>query len=372
MNILKPLLLLVIIPSSFALMAAGCGGGGGGGDGDDGGDSSGKVIEYTGKTTPAVITEESANEIVENLSLFIPGCAGSLQNSSEALVRLPLALVKGVKSAIIRPPSMKTLSRMVFARITSASVVDYSVSGVCGGTMEVSGSHDNATTIGEVIFNNFCTSDLSSDDTTIGGSIAFTDEGQDGVSGPVREELIASSDQLSVASGTDAASVAFSDFAYDVGVPGQPPRLLTPDIVSLGSLLLRDNNTGRVSKLEDLHVELYEDCYDPCIIGGMGPYDHVYVRVNSGRVYDPNAGYVNLATPPSQPLIMNSEDGALVSGGLELTGADGKKATLSTDAQGAVLSVTVGNKTVPGVVMDCSDVDVGFNLTGSTEVVGSQ
>ena len=348
-----------------------CGGGSGGDDGD-GDDSSAETIQYTGKTTPAVITEESADQIVENLSAFIPGCAGSSQDSSEALVRLPLALVKGVKSAINRPPSMKTLSRMVFARIISANVVDYSVSGVCGGTMAVSGSHDNATTIGEVTFNNFCTSDLSSDDTTIGGSIAFTDEGQDGVSGPVREELTASSDQISVASGTDAASVAFSGFAYDVGVPGQPPRLLTPDIACLGALLLRDDNTGRVSKLEDLHVELYEDCYDPCIIGGMGPYDHVYVRVNSGRVYDPDAGYVNLATPTNQPLIMNSQDGALVSGGLVLTGANGETATLSMDAQEGAFSVTVGNTTVSGVAMDCSDVDVGFNLTGSTEVIGSQ
>ena len=341
----------------FAFMAViRCGGGSSGGGG-----APPENIQYTGKTTQAVITEENVNEIVGTVGTLIPGCGNSRSSS------LPLSLVKSVKSAMNRPPSVRTFSRMVFARLISRNAVDYPVSGTCGGTVTVTGSHDNATTIGDVTFSDFCTDDFSSDDTKINGSISFTDRGSQGFAGPVREELTASTGQLSVESGADAASVAFSNFSYDVGTAGQAPRLLTPDIVSLGTLLWQDENTGEVSKIEDFQVKLYESCYDICPISFP---DDVYMQVNSGRVYEPEAGYVNIKTPVGSPLVINT-DGELVSGGLELKGAEEQSVALSMDVQETgVLSVSMGDRSVSEIDLNCSDIDLGFNLVGSTEPIG--
>jgi hypothetical protein len=286
----KDLVLAVLLVVSLTA----CGGGGGGGGG--GGSPSG--ISYTGLTTEATIDENNAEDLSTGAyqggqtgAAF--GSVGAIQAGESGPVGRPRTLkVSQVLEDALHKVDMTSRSGGTFvgAIYTESDTIYGDYGGSASYTINVNDQTGEFS--GSITFNSY------SDDgvTTISGPVSFS-----GSLDLITEELIEfnfSFDNLTATSGSDSFTLD-GDISFD--------NTVSPATMTM-TILLKDNNTGKVYKVEDYIMTLTEEV------------NYVDVEV-SGTYFDPDYGYVSIST--TTPLRIYYDDDYPSEGVLVVTGNTG-------------------------------------------------
>ncbi len=273
----------VFLVAAFAGLAA-CGGG-------DGGGATPSSVTYTGKTTPAEITAANASSLT--LSAYDSGTFASgasplgvqVQTDSETGTADALSVVRIAQKVVQKAKSPTSVSA------TGTLVEVAVVPGDCGGTAVVS-ADDAGAPILSLAFNSFC--DVASG-ITLQGQMTMT------------------------FTGSEAAPTAIN-FSM--------------------SLLIRENATGVVYRLDNYNIVVADITYDS--YGNVASQTVSY----SGRFYSPSEGYVALSTPtpfyysatssfPTAGVLVVTEVGPSPAAKARLTAqADGVHYTIEVDLNG--------------------------------------
>ena len=271
----------------FIAALAGCGGGSG----------SSASISYTGSTTKAVITQANGGNIA--YSAYQNGSTGnslgtvlSVEQSTEIMSSRPRMLL--LSQALKKSVSQISIAHDLDNQSVGAVVNDSSsIPGDCGGNAVYSISINDVTYefSGTFTFNTYCI-----EDTTLSGSIGFS--GQFNPDTVVFGQITMSFDSLTVESGSDSFS-ADGDLTIE---PGASSTSVTLNMVMV------DNSTDKTYMAENYVMTLSEDLAS-------------VTMTISGRMYDPDYGYVDVTTPT--PLVISNGDAFPSSGVLLATGSDG-------------------------------------------------
>jgi len=266
---------------------------------DGSSDSSGPV--YTGKSTAAIITNENGKEIVtgtlssddsDNLSKVF-NAANLETTQSEAFYKIAENIALTTKHL--------NESSSYFSAATET------ISGNCGGTAKINSSSETNV---EITFSNFCdTDEFNTSGAKFSGKMSMSISGND------------SRFQMSMALTNFSVVGKSNNVAVDMLMAGSMTMVVTSDeTFSLTmTLVTQDNLTSQVSKSENFKIFLS---------GG----DTITI---SGRMYDPEHGFVDLTT--ESPIKLNSV-GEITSGELKATGLD-SSATLAFEDDTFILSV---------------------------------
>ena len=269
-------------------LLAGCGGGGGG---------SSASISYTGATTQAVITQTNGEDIA--YSAYQNGSTGnslgtvlSVEQSSDIMSSRPrmLVLSQALKKSVDQISIVPDLDNQTVGAVVSDSS---SIPGDCGGNAVYSISINDVTYefSGTFTFNAYCV-----EDTMLSGAITFS--GQFNTDTLVFGQVTMSFDSLTVESGSDSFS-ADGDLTL---APGTSSTSVTLNMVML------DNTTDKTYKAENYVMTITDNLTS-------------VTTTISGRLYDPDYGYVDITTPT--PLVISSGDTYPSSGVVLATGSDG-------------------------------------------------
>jgi len=251
----------------LAVFLTACGGGGG-----DGGGGSPAGISYTGLTTQATIDGNNAEDL--STGAYQGGQAGAAIGSVGAIQTGesgPVGHSRMLKVSQVLEGSLRQVDLMSRSAGTFVGAIyteSDTIYGDCGGSASFTVSVDDQTGdfSGSFTFNNYC-----DDEVTISGAASF--------SGRVdlnTEELIEFSfsfDSITVTSGSDSFTLD-GDISFD--------NTVSPATMTM-TMLLKDNNTGKVYKVEDYIMTLTE----------LASYVDVEV---SGTYFDPDYGYVSIST----------------------------------------------------------------------------
>ena len=195
--------------------------------------------------------------------------------------------------------------------------------GDCGGRITFpSYNHSSGTTTGTVTFDDYCTVDSETGERSIAdGNISFVDNGTPSASGPISNSVEANSPNgvtliTQTAGGTQltAQKLVFTDFLYDVGVPGGSPTASNPDRITLDESRLSDLVTGKTYR----QTAFSFTAFDTPSGGTQATF--------SGRGYRSNGDYYDVST--TTPLTANSS-GDLTGGQVTFTGANGSNAVMT-------------------------------------------
>ena len=272
------------------LLCFACGGGGGG----DSGTSGSSGIQYTGLTSPALITEQNASDLA--LSAYEGYSGSSLAVNS---VGTPSGVNNSFYKQIIKIASIGSDYKLNSSMATGAVQSDSeTVSGPCGGRRTISLTIDDVTGdySGSITFDNYCDGgDVTNGTATVSGKIDLVTESF--------FNMNLSTNSINVKSGSD--SITFK---------GQ--LIINYQTGSLGltmTLYMRDDVAQKVFWIDNFTISAVDG----------GTYIDVTI---SGRFYQPNYGYVDLTT--TNPI--RQYDSALYpsSGILIITGASNTKAQL--------------------------------------------
>ena len=303
-------IMLSVTTIVFAGLLSACGGGGG---------SSG--LSYTGVTTAAIITSNNAETLaLESFSSSLD--AGSSQNVASSVA---------VINAMTRSPDIGiVVSRLISSSRTAAqglvtTAADDSratlvsiqqtmtpMTGSCGGSASGSLTIDDVTSdiYASIVFKNYCDAGV-----TLSGGMSFslildTTSADYGLMTMTFDNIHASDALESVAM---SGSLLFDSLT------------LNPAISI--NMLLQDP-AGKVYKLKDFDMTMVSGT------DGMGDYLDVSM---TGRLYDPDYGYVDLST--SSAMRVYTGDNWPSSGIYVLTGKDGATATLTASPSGYQVDV---------------------------------
>jgi hypothetical protein len=264
----------------------GCGGGGGGSSNDGGGGGGGDgSITYTGRTTPATITEANAEDLVFGslLGLEIGGSfslnadsgggklvdkQGQTNSIHPIAINLPLVLNNTAKN-IFYAHSKKSSS------ISIARTATNTINGNCGGTAtytinvnDTAGSYE-----GTFIFAQYCEDGIViSGGTDINGTLN-----------------LATGDIITVTYLFD--NLTIDEFIYKGNVSVNDA--VTPQRITL-DLLVKDSALDKVYWAKEYSILVNEITATDSEIEVTGTY------------YDPDQGYVTVST--REPLIVSTED----------------------------------------------------------------
>jgi len=266
-----------------------CGGGGG-----SGGSAS---ISYTGSTTQAVITQTNGENIA--YSAYQNGDTG---NTLDAVLGVQL-------TGNITPsrPRMLLLSQALRKSVDHISLEHdrYNLSegaivndsspftGGCGGSANYAISINDATYDfnGTFTFNSYC-----NDETTLSDILTFS--GQFNPDTLIFGQVTLSFDNLTVSSGTDSFT-ADGDITLD---PSTSPTSVTLNMVMV------DNSTDKTYQAKNFVMALTDNLTS-------------VTMTISGRLYDPDYGYVDITTPT--PLTISAGNSYPDSGELLASGSNG-------------------------------------------------
>lgn len=271
----------------FMPVLVGCGGGGG----------SSASISYTGLTTQAVITQANGEDIA--YSAYQNGSTGnslgtvlSVEQSSDIMSSRPRMLV--LSQALRKSVNQISLAHDLDNQSVGAVVNDSSsIPGDCGGNAVYSISINDVTYefSGTFTFDTYCI-----EDTTLSGTIGFS--GQFNPDTVAFGQVTMSFDSLTVKSGSDSFS-ADGDLTIE---PGASSTNVTLNMVML------DNSTDKTYMVQNYVMTLTEDLAS-------------VTMMISGRLYDPDYGYVDITTPT--PLVISNGDAYPSSGVVLATGSEG-------------------------------------------------
>lgn len=273
----------VFLAAAFASLAA-CGGGGDGG-------AAPSPVSYTGKTTPAEITNSNAASLT--LSAYSAGNTGSgaspfaIQSQAQSQIGIAdvLTVARKVKDVAQMAKSSPTASA------TGALVELGSLPGECGGNLVF--TYDDVTFVDTVIFNDYC---LASG-TTWAGEVTMT-----------------------------AGGSADAEFVLN--------------------LLIRDNASGLVYRLENYTIAMtyvYDSGSPPTLLG---------TRISfQGTFYSPSEGYVEVTTSTTKPFyylvnVTYPQEGVLVIKEADLTSPATSTLTVTTPGQYKIEADLDGNGSI--------------------------
>lgn len=299
----KPISVLLLVFSSL-ILACSSGGGGSNGGGDGGG---GSTLQYTGLTTPAVITDANAEAITQGA--FSGGTAASgfaLASASEAntstnpsfssgqsLYSLSKAFSESASNIIINTKAPNASERFVLATSTESGTIN----GDCGGSATYNFTVDDQTGdfTGTFVFANYCDAG-----TTINGS---TD-----VSGTMN--LV---DQTITTIDYTFNEIQTSDIVLQ-GTVGIDDSGYPPDSSTTFNMLAKNTSTSKVYKYDNYVLSSTEG-------------DTSIAFVITGTYYDPDYGSVAVSTPVN--FIVGIDDEWPTSGEMLCVGANGGQTKLT-------------------------------------------
>jgi hypothetical protein len=286
MRVLKILLLL----SSTIVLLTACG------DEDEGGGNNG--FSYTGKTTPATISQDNSNIIATGA--FQGGKRGSAVNIL-SMTQSEGNEQDGHSYTIVVSRVLEHAFRKVDVTDThfiNAAVETGSVSGDCGGiaSYNIDINQSTGDFSGSMNFNGFC-----SDGVTISGNTSFSGKVNVNTGEPMHFSF--HFDALSCSCDSDSVTL-LGDIAFN---------FTSNPVTTTMNMLLKENNSGKVYKVENYNMSITE---------GSNYVDVVI----TGRYYDPDHGYVNISTP--SPLRIYDTNNWPSQGNLVCTGDNGTKARL--------------------------------------------
>jgi len=283
----------VVLAVLLAVFLTACGGGGGGGGG---GSPSG--ISYTGLTTEATIDENNAEDL--STGAYQGGQTGAAFGSVGAIQA-------GESGPVGRPRTLKV------SQVLEDALHKVDMTSRSGGTFVGAIYTESDTIYGDYGGSASYTINVNDQTGEFSGSITFNSYSDDGVttiSGPVSfsgsldlntEELIEFSlsfDSLTATSGSDSFTLD-GNISFD--------NTISPATMTM-TMLLKDNNTGKVYKVEGYTMTLTEEV------------NYVDVEV-SGTYFDPDYGYVSIST--TTPLCIYYGDDYPSDGVIVVTGNTG-------------------------------------------------
>jgi hypothetical protein len=283
-------LLAWVVITCFLIL--GCGGGGGSG-------TSPGSVTYSGLTTPVEITADNANAIAANVLETESTTGGFISISSLGDTGLTaeasyqpylLGVSQAVKGAMTLIDYDSAASRDTSSAIQT---IDDLIYGTCGGNASytVQVDTDTGAFSGQMAFNGFCEKGIS-----ISGPATFSGTANLNIS--EFDSFTLTFDYVTATSQTESYTIDGRINCIQSG---------TTDIATL-DMVVRDNHLDRTSKVEDYQIVITDG------------YGQTELEI-SGRIYDPDHGYVDLET--ESVLIINDADEYPGSGTVTLTGALG-------------------------------------------------
>jgi len=257
-----------------AMFLTGCGGGGGGDTTVGGDEESTAGISYTGVTSPAVIDDGNAKAL--STGAYQGGQIGAatglsaIQTATSEHIGRPrtLKVAQALEDSLRR---VDLMSRSGGVFLGAIYTVSDTVDGDCGGSGSYTISVDDQT--GE-FSGNFAYSSYCNEGVIISGDASFS--GQLDINTGDLLTFTFSFDNLTSTSGADSFTL---DGTISFDVTGSTATLTM-------TMLLRDNNTGKVYWLKDCTMALTEG----------EDYERFEI---SGYYYDPDYGYIVISTPTS-------------------------------------------------------------------------
>ena len=269
----------VLLYALFSVSLIACGsGGGGGGDGSGSSNSGGggtAGISYAGSTNQATITDSNAVDI--STSVYQSGSTGTALGSMGVVYTDDRQI--GHSRSLLLSQTLK--HALLQIDVTSASGASFSgtvvtdsgtIPGACPGTpgsASYSESYDNVTgnLSGSLSFHSYC-----SEGVRISGNANYS--GHVNVYTARMMQLSISFNSLTASSGSDSFT-ADGNISFNFSVS---------PVTTTISLLMRDNSTSQVCKIENLRMALTEGS------------NYVDVSITGGRFYHPDHGYVDVVT----------------------------------------------------------------------------
>ncbi len=259
------------------LISCGSGGGGGGGDGTDN-DGANNGLVYTGAQNQATLTDANAEEIT--IAAFMGGSTGSsigtLSNSltsQYALADHPrlLNLAQVLRDALVQDNAAASSSNIEITAISSGYIVVEGDCAVNPGELLLDIDYDDVSGnfTGTASFNNFCSQGV-----TVSGVGDLSGNGLLSGNKFYTYQMSISFYPLNMISENDSYT-ANGIIQYDfTGLQ------IKVDM----DMLLKDNSTSKVSKIDDCTMYLTQ---------GSGYED---IDIIDGRFYHPDFGFVNIST----------------------------------------------------------------------------
>lgn len=312
---LSSVLLTTVAGLSF--MVLGCGGGGGGGGG-----------------TASTLTAETAVQLADNIAI-IDGCTST-----------------NVGAAPLYALSKNTTASENAAK-TRSYPINKTISGSCGGFLNVSGKHDNGTNTMLYNYSDFCM-DFASRELNLDGEADVKNKGNPGTWGPVVYEDTASTrgrvdgsvtgPSFAGARGvTQTFSYALSQYSYKYGSGNKnvPGSASTPDTVSISSTDFINGTTGKKYAGSNISASVYVAGNTANVLSATGRYD------------DPDNGSFTLSTTNMAiPLDANGYPTSISGTVIDITASDGTKG--SATINNGMISILVDGSATPAAQVDCT------------------
>ena len=288
------------------------------------------------------ITVASVETGIGEFSSVMPICRKTGSQAPSASSELPPDASVWLEKAFDLHRSAAVQGGFIKRNLTSQKPADEL--GDCGGRITYPAyNHSNGTTTGTYAFQSYCSIDSDTGErTTLNGEMTFTNAGTPSASGPITTKIEASSpagitEVTKSASGASVSSrkIAFEDYSYTPGVPGDDPTSSKPDKLQAKSFSVTDQVTGKTYRQTD-----YLMTYFVTSSGG----EQMSV---SGRGYRSNGESFEVST--SSPVTSNS-NGDFTGGGITFTGGNNTTAVL-TVVPGSTLqgTMTVNGQAVTNV-----------------------
>lgn len=282
----------------LAITMVACGSGGGGSDGDGGKPG----LSYSGKTSKAKVTEQNAVSVTTGA--YKVGESGSAMAFMSTVETAPagnsgeggsmsLSVVESLQS-IVQGVEVKSVTLIFSAKVRESDTIN----GDCGGNAALDVTVDDQTGKfnGTMKFTKFCSDGvIFSGNTTFSGKINLTTEEM--------ERFKFNFEELRCSYNGESFTLR-GDLSFN---------FTSQSLTALMNILLKDNRSGKVYKLDDYKVSISEE------------WNYVDAVV-TGKYYDPDYGYVVIST--IDPLRIYDGDGWPSEGTLLCQGRDGTKARL--------------------------------------------
>lgn len=283
-----------------------CGGGDSNNTSSSSSSSSTSSLTYSGSSSQATV--DSSNGSTISTSAYQSGNTAAGTGSAGGYVTAPSSGGARPAHLAISAVIEEAFSQVDFSTAgppsaAAAVTIDRTVNGKCetdpgSATLSISYNIDG-TFSGTITFNDFCASGVTATGSgSFTGSIDLTD--------------------LSIKTlSLTLSSVSFSQgsSSFTVDATASYDYTATPTTATISSMVLRDNATGKVYKVENLVLT----------INDAGSY--MEINITSGRFYHPDYGYVDIAT--TEAIRINDSDTWPSAGVIVVTGSGGSKARLT-------------------------------------------
>ncbi len=281
-----------------------CGSGGGGGGGGTGGNS-GSSLQYTGSTYPAALTDINSVEVSKETYMgggtgtAIGGRSLNSTTGSNKVRRPNTFVLASVLESAITKADLTSSTDLSKTALNGNLIPDATCAGGSGtGSLSLDYNDTTGSFTGTFTFNSFC-----SEGVNLTGTVATS-----GLINPFTLDIIDFTmffDSLAAVA-ADYSDTASGTITYAISGSSETVTL---------DLLLRDDATSKVYKMENFHVGL------------LTVSNYVDMTIQSGRFFHPDHGYVDVTTVT--PLRYYNDEEWPSGGVLIFTGLSGARVRLT-------------------------------------------